>query len=163
MQRLGGVNHVTFITHDMDRLVTFYEEVFEAHKLMELPVPQLNGRHALIDVGGGTVLHPFEIPGSGQPGPGQPMFGRGRLDHFALQAPDNETFESLRERLVARGVSDGAITDFGVMRVLTFMDPDGLDVEIAHWVGGTDPAEIDMARATDEALFRGRADAAAKL
>ena len=130
---------------------------------MELPVPPLNGRHALIDVGGGTVLHPFEIPGSNQPGPGQPMFGRGRLDHFALQAPDAETFESLRERLVDRGVSDGVITDFGVMKVLTFTDPDGLEVEVAHWVGGSDPAKIDMARATDEELFPRRAETAAKV
>ena len=91
------------------------------------------------------------------------MFGRGRLDHFALQAPDAETFESLRERLVARGLSDGLVTDFGVMKVLTFTDPDGLEVEVAHWVGGSNPAEIDMTRATDEELFRRRAEAAVKV
>ena len=156
---LAGANHITFITRDMDRLAKFYEEVFDAHMVLELPVPDLNGRHALIDIGGGMVLHPFEIPGSNQPGPGQPMFGRGRVDHFALQVPDADTFEDLRERLVSRGLSDGTVTDFGVMRVLSFVDPDGLDVEIAHWVGGGGPAEVDMSRATDEALFRRRAAA----
>jgi hypothetical protein len=86
------------------------------------------------------------------------MFGRGRVDHFALLVRDAASLEALRERLVALGASDGVITDFGVMRVLNFTDPDGLDVELAHWVGGDDPGRIDMSRATDEALFRRRVE-----
>jgi catechol 2,3-dioxygenase-like lactoylglutathione lyase family enzyme len=38
---LAGVNHITFLTSDLDRLVGFYQEVFGARKLMELPVPNL--------------------------------------------------------------------------------------------------------------------------
>lgn len=36
------------------------------------------------------------------------------------------------------------------MRVLTFTDPDGHAVELAHWVGGVDPGDLDMTRATDD-------------
>lgn len=80
----------------------------------------------------------------------RPMLERGRIDHFALGAVDAETFERLRADLVARGHTDGAVTDFGVMRVLTFNDPDGHAVELAHWVGGVDPTDLDMSRATDD-------------
>jgi catechol 2,3-dioxygenase-like lactoylglutathione lyase family enzyme len=63
MGSLAGVNHITFLTSDLDRLVGFYQEVFGARKLMELPVPEPEGpgRHALITLGAGATLHPFEL------------------------------------------------------------------------------------------------------
>jgi catechol 2,3-dioxygenase-like lactoylglutathione lyase family enzyme len=82
------------------------------------------------------------------------MFERGRIDHFALHVADAQTFARLREDLLARGATDGTVTDFGVTRVLTFVDPDGHTVELAHWVGATDPSELDMSRATDEEIGR---------
>jgi hypothetical protein len=87
------------------------------------------------------------------------MFERGRIDHFALQVGDVQTFERLREALLARGLTDGAVTDFGVLRVLTFEDPDGHSVELAHWVGSADPADLDMSRATDQEIMARRATA----
>jgi hypothetical protein len=57
-------------------------------------------RHAFIEVGPHTVLHPFEVPGIEPPGP-RPMFQRGRLAHFALSAASEEAFRKLRRRLVA--------------------------------------------------------------
>jgi catechol 2,3-dioxygenase-like lactoylglutathione lyase family enzyme len=152
MSDLSGINHVTFLTADMDRLAAFYESVFGARRIVELPIPE-GGRHALIDVGAGATLHPFELPI--EPPSPQPMFARGRVDHFALNATDVDAFEVLRSRLVEYGATDGEVTDFGVMRVLTFTDPDGHTVELAHWVGGNDPAALDMSQASDEALTRG--------
>lgn len=160
MGLLAGVNHITFLTDDLDQLADFYEEVFGARKLMELPVPEPEGpgRHALIALGGGATLHPFELSRT-QPPPARPMFQRGRIDHFALNVADAETFAQLRDDLLRRGLTDGDVTDFGVLRVLTFADPDGHIVELAHWVGATDPAELDMARATDEEIVAHRAAA----
>jgi hypothetical protein len=63
---------------------------------------------------------------------------------------DVETFEQLRTKLLSRGDTDGIVTDFGVMRVLAFTDPDGHPIELAHWAGGIDPSEINMSTATDE-------------
>ena len=164
MSSLAGVNHITFLTSDLDRLVAFYGEVFGARKLVELPVPEPEGpgRHALITVGGGATLHAFELSRT-QPPPARPMFHRGRIDHFALNVPDPETFEQLRTKLVARGSTDGTVTDFGVMRVLTFTDPDGQSVELAHWVGARDPGEIDMSTASDEERTAQRTAASTEL
>jgi hypothetical protein len=87
------------------------------------------------------------------------MFQRRRIDHFALKVASADTFAQLRDELLARGMTDGDVTDFGVLRVLTFTDPDGHSVELVHWVGASDPEELDMARATDEEIIARRAAA----
>ena len=83
MQLLNDIHHLTFVTADMDRLISFYERIFEARVTVDLEEEGL--RHAFIEVGPHTVLHPFEISGL-EPPAYQPMFKRGRLDHFALNA-----------------------------------------------------------------------------
>ena len=52
-------------------------------------------RHAFIEIGPHTVLHPSEVPAAEVPGR-QPMFERGRLDHFALNAVSEEAFREIR-------------------------------------------------------------------
>jgi len=59
-----------------------------------------------------------------------PMFGRGRLDHLALQAASLDDFEEIRRRLRARGAADDFVTDFGAVLSLFFRDPDGLECEV---------------------------------
>jgi len=120
-----------------------------------VPEPDGPGRHALIGIGGGAALHAFELARAALQS-AQPMLERGRVDHFALHVADRETFERLRAHLVARGVSDGTVTEFGIVRVLTLTDPDGHAVELAHWDGGADPADLDFSRATDAELIARR-------
>jgi catechol 2,3-dioxygenase-like lactoylglutathione lyase family enzyme len=150
MVDISGINHIAFLTGDLDRLTRFYEELFGAQKVVELPIPEPEGpgRHALIAVGAGATLHVFEFAKIPPPAE-RPMFQRGRIDHFALNVADAETFDRLRAALVACGSSDGIVTDFGVMRVVSFSDPDGHMLELAHWVGGDDPTDLDVAGATD--------------
>lgn len=121
VQLLNDIHHLTFITADMDRLIAFYQRVFGARVTVDLEEEGL--RHAFIEVGPHTVLHPFQVPGL-EPPVGQPMFHRGRLDHFALNAASEEAFRELRRRLVAEGASDGMVTDMGSLLNLGFTDPD---------------------------------------
>jgi catechol 2,3-dioxygenase-like lactoylglutathione lyase family enzyme len=124
----AGIHHLTFLTSDIDRLIAFYEKVFDARVTFdrtedEGPVR----RHAFIEVGPGTVLHPFEVEGAVVPGR-QPIFERGRLDHFALHAESEEAFREIRRRLVTEGAhatEGGLVTDMGSMWSLSFHDPDG--------------------------------------
>jgi catechol 2,3-dioxygenase-like lactoylglutathione lyase family enzyme len=123
MTLLNGIHHLTFITADMDRLIAFYERIFEAKVAVDLEEEGL--RHAFIEVGPHTVLHPFQIPGVEPPGP-QPMFQRGRLDHFAFNAASEEAFRELRRRVVAEDADEGgAVTDMGSLLLFSFNDPDG--------------------------------------
>ena len=113
---LDGVNHIALLTRDMDRFIRFYQEVFDAQVVHD------NGQHGghvgermvIMALGGQSAFNVFEVPGNTQAQMIQtPMFGRGRLDHFGLNARNRETFEQARTRLMHLGASDGTITDFG--------------------------------------------------
>jgi catechol 2,3-dioxygenase-like lactoylglutathione lyase family enzyme len=78
-----------------------------------------------------SELNVFEIEGNTEADRQTPMFGRGRIDHLALQAASLEDFEQLRDRLMARGAADGFVTDFGPILSVFFRDPDGLECELA--------------------------------
>jgi catechol 2,3-dioxygenase-like lactoylglutathione lyase family enzyme len=118
------LHHLTFLTADLDRLIAFYERVFEAQVTL---VREDGGRrHAFIEVGPHTVLHPFEMPADDVPGR-QPIFERGRLDHFALNAASEEAFREIRRRLIEEGAhatDGGLVTDMGAMLSFSFHDPD---------------------------------------
>jgi catechol 2,3-dioxygenase-like lactoylglutathione lyase family enzyme len=141
---VNDLHHMTFLTADLDRLISFYERVFEARTTDR---DDGGRRHAFIEIGPHTVLHPFEVPASLVPGR-QPIFERGRLDHFALSAASEEAFREIRRRLIAEGAhatEDGLVTDIGAMWSLSFHDPDGGWHEVMWVKPGTSLAE-DMKR-----------------
>jgi len=114
----------------MDRLIAFYERIFGARVTVDLEEEGL--RHAFIEVDLHTVLHPFQVPGVELPKP-LPMFGRGRLEHFALNAASEEAFWEILRRVVEEGAGDGAVMDMGSLLNAGFTDPDGGEHEVV-WV-----------------------------
>jgi catechol 2,3-dioxygenase-like lactoylglutathione lyase family enzyme len=141
---LDGINHLTTLTADLDRLIDFYRRVFDARVTLDLEEEGL--RHAFIELGPATVLHPFQVPGVEVPQHPLPMFGRGRLDHFALNAPSEAAFRELHWRVVAAGASDGVVTDMGSLLIFTFADPDGAHHEVV-WTKPGVPAARTLPRA----------------
>jgi catechol 2,3-dioxygenase-like lactoylglutathione lyase family enzyme len=130
MQLLEDIHHMTFLTADMDRLIAFYERVFDARVTMDRDDDGL--RHAFIEIGPHTALHPFQVPGVDVPGR-QAIFERGRLDHFGLNCASEEAFREVRRRLIADGAGStegGLVTDMGSMLSFSFYDPDGAWHEI---------------------------------
>jgi catechol 2,3-dioxygenase-like lactoylglutathione lyase family enzyme len=125
---LSGINHVAVLTGDTDRLLEFYREVFDAtHDTLQA---QGDVRVSAVWIGATSELNVFEIAGNTEHERQVPMFGRGRLDHLALQAASIESFDEIRDRLLARGATDGFVTDFGHILSLFFRDPDGLEAEV---------------------------------
>lgn len=131
MTLVNSIHHLTFLTDDLDRLIAFYERVFEARVTLDLVEEGL--RHAFIEVGPTTVLHPFQVPGVEVPWAGRPMFSRGRLDHFALNATSEAAFWDVRRRIEAEGAVDGDVVDMGSLLNFGFIDPDGASHEVV-WV-----------------------------
>jgi catechol 2,3-dioxygenase-like lactoylglutathione lyase family enzyme len=127
-----GLNHVATLTNDSARLHRFYEEVFEAEVVRDGPeIEETSGvRLSIVKIGPWSELNVFEIEGNTEADRQVPMFGRGRLDHFALQAASLEAFETIRDRLIARGAADSFVTDFGPVLSIFFRDPDGLEGEV---------------------------------
>jgi catechol 2,3-dioxygenase-like lactoylglutathione lyase family enzyme len=128
VQLVDGIHHVTFLTEDMDRLVDFYERVFDAEKQFDMTEGPV--RHVFLKVGSTTVLHPFQMLEGPDPPPPSPMFSRGRLDHFALYAPSEEAFRELRRRIEAEGAADGDVRDMKSHWIMGYFDPDGAAHEV---------------------------------
>jgi catechol 2,3-dioxygenase-like lactoylglutathione lyase family enzyme len=129
---LKGLNHVAVLTRDASRLNDFYRDVFDAEILRDgSEFPEGEGpRLSIIKIGDWAELNVFQVEGNTEADRQTPMFGRGRLDHLALQAASVEAFETIRERLMARGAADDFVTDFGPMLSVFFRDPDGLESEV---------------------------------
>jgi len=125
---LNGVHHLATLTADMDRPINFYELVFDARVILDVEEEGL--RHAFIELGPDTLLHPFQIPGVDVPQGDVPMFARGRLDHVGLNAHSEAAFREVRRRIVAAGAGDGTVTDIGVVLSVSFTDPDGAGHEV---------------------------------
>lgn len=125
---LGGINHVAVLTADTARFLEFYRGVFDvAHEvLQDLP----GFRLTLVWVGPTSELNVFELDGNSEHAHQVPMFGRGRLDHLALEAASIDAFDEIRRRLMERGATDGFVTDFGPILSVFFRDPDGLEAEV---------------------------------
>ncbi len=126
---LSGVNHVAILTNDTDRLHEFYREVFDA--TVSYDRTEAEGmRMSIVDIGRTAAINVFEVAGNAEASRQTPMFGRGRIDHLGLEAASPEAFDTARERLMARGATDGFVTDFGPILSVFFRDPDGLEGEV---------------------------------
>ena len=127
-----GFNHVAVLTADTERFHAFYRDVFDAEVLEPFDAaPEGEGvRLSMVVIGDNVEFNVFEIEGNGEAARQVPMFGRGRLDHLALAAASLEDFETIRDRLIDRGASEGFVTDFGPILSVFFRDPDGLECEV---------------------------------
>ena len=129
MSVISGLNHVAVITADLGRFVDFYTRIFDMKEVFREELPGL--RHAILQIpGSSSWIHPAEIPGNPHATAERQMFERGHLDHLALTAQSRESFDQIRERLVAANASDGVVEDLGAFHTLWFQDPDGMRCEL---------------------------------
>jgi catechol 2,3-dioxygenase-like lactoylglutathione lyase family enzyme len=135
---LDGVNHVGIITDDIQRFVRFYKDVFDAEVSHQENIGP--GTLTMVDIGPRTELNVFEIHGDSAPDLTRgSMFTHGPIDHLGLQAANRDAFVEIRRRLMARGASDGFVTDFGRAHSVFFRDPDGLEGEVVLWLSRNGP------------------------
>ena len=131
MKLVDGISHVATVTDDLDRMVAFYQRVFDAEVSEVMEEEGL--RHQFVYLGDQVALHPFELSWK-EPDKRFEMFDRGRLDHFGVTAPNVDALLELRDRLLAENDGDGAtdaqIRDFGALYSLHYVDPDGVHLEI---------------------------------
>ena len=136
----SGCHHVATVTPDLDRLIAFYTEVFDAEVDLDMSEPGDHTRHALIALGGGFFLHPFQFAEGHGPAPTQDAFA-----HVCIAFDDMSAFEIARRRLVERQASEGRVRDFGRIKICSFTDPDGRGCEIG--IEGSGPVR-SMAEST---------------
>ncbi|CAO5177607.1 Glyoxalase/bleomycin resistance protein/dioxygenase [Frankia sp. AiPs1] len=130
-----GFNHVATITADMDRLIAFYVDAFDAKITFEMAAREDHPRMTILDLGGGAALNVFEAPGDAEKAentawnrrrPG----GRGPIDHYGLAVDSLATLEATRDRLRELGADTGEIQRLGSEWSLFFRDSDGMELEV---------------------------------
>lgn len=125
-----GFNHVATLTADMDKIVKFYTDAFEAKMTFEMEAGEDHPRMAILDLGGGAALNVFEVPPEDIIGDRRRQGGRGPIDHFGLAVDSLETLEATRDRLRELGADTGEIQQLGSEWSLFFRDPDGMELEV---------------------------------
>jgi catechol-2,3-dioxygenase len=125
MPEVPSIAHVTLTVSDLNRSVSWYQELFEAEILLdESPGPF---RRAVWLVGGHTLvgLHQFPDPADGV------AFNERRigLDHLAFGCSSRGDLERWELRLEELGIANGGIVDADYGSGLSFRDPDNIALE----------------------------------
>jgi len=134
---VDGMNHIAVLTADLDRFTAFWADT--CGLVFHEEIGDTPFRHGMLKLTYGAAIHVFEAPEElTGPVPMLPMFRRGRIDHFGLNAPDEHALRTVRDRLVDAGASDGTVTFFEAIPGLAddgllsvhIEDPDGGHSEI---------------------------------
>ena len=124
----SGVNHVAIMTSDTERVHEFYCDVFDASVFADQCHPGL--RFSIVNLGPLFQLNVFEFADRGEAETGGARFERGRIDHVGIEAASQDAFDTLRDRLITKGATNGFVTDYGAALGMFFSDPDGLELEL---------------------------------
>ena len=139
-----GFSHVTVVTPDLDRFRAFYEDVVGLRTAVVVRTTEPpHVRHAMLLVNDASIVHAFELPGYDPvaAGIGREMFARGRIDHLGFMVASVAELETVRDRLVAVGASDGTVIPHGPVHAVHFVDPDGLEGDINAVNTAWDPSQ----------------------
>jgi catechol 2,3-dioxygenase-like lactoylglutathione lyase family enzyme len=124
-----GINHVTTTTTDVDRMVRFYSEMFDAEKVFEGPAVDGYPRMAIVGLGAERYVKVVEDAAE----PAVPAPNTGVTERFGLAVDSFATLRELRERMLAAGAVLGEIERLPTQWVLAFTDPDGTPLQVcAH-------------------------------
>lgn len=126
----NGFNHIATLTTDLERLVGFYEQVFEAEVIFRMEAKGDHPRMWIVDLGGGAALNVFEVPADAILGEQRRQGARGAIDHFGLAVTTLAELEAVKDRLIAAGADIGEIQQLGNEWSLFFRDIDGMELEV---------------------------------
>ncbi len=127
-----GFNHVAFLTTDMDRTVSFYEQAFEGVVTFEVQKADEHPWMKIVDIGGGARINVFHVDDPAEIiGNRRQQGGRGAIDHFAFAVSSVAVLHDVKTRLLDAGAQEvGEVQQLGQEWSLFFRDIDGLELEV---------------------------------
>ena len=127
-----GLNHVAFLTTDMNKTVSFYEQAFEGVVVHEMKKTEHHPWMKIVDIGGGAMLNIFHAEDPAEIiGNRRQQGGRGAVDHFAFAVASLDVLREMKDRLESAGAQEvGEVQQLGGEWSLFFRDIDGLELEV---------------------------------
>jgi catechol 2,3-dioxygenase-like lactoylglutathione lyase family enzyme len=132
MPDIAGIHHINLTVRDLARSVAWYSRLFGAPKAFD-DVDEQQGwaKAGLRHPGSGLFINFTQHRGSAGEAFDERRTG---LDHVAFRVADRAELEAWRARLEELGVEHSPIKEAGYGDVLTFRDPDNIQLEIyAPW------------------------------
>ncbi len=140
MFRTNGINHLAFVTKDMEATIRFYTEVMNfpltvlsyAPEAMEGEegdeIAKSKIKHYFFDCGNGNNIafftwHP-KLP------PGYETMG-GDAHHIAYNVRTAPELDDARAHMVSKGLEVSPVLDHGYLKSIYTRDPNGIVVEIS--------------------------------
>ena len=128
---LTGINHLAFITDDMEKTIRFYRDLLE----MELNAGVGHGgyRHYFFKFGEAQVAF-FEYAGASpmeRKFHGSPTTKPLGFDHVSFTVGSREELFRFKDRLDAAGVEVTGAVDHGTIWSIYFFDPNNIPLEIS--------------------------------
>jgi catechol 2,3-dioxygenase-like lactoylglutathione lyase family enzyme len=130
MTKSTGFDHVATVTADLDRIVAFYQEVFDATVTLQIAASENHRRMVILELGGGAALNVVEQPADMILGDRTRSGARGPIDHYGIAVATRGDLQEMRERLIAAATDVGEIQRLGNTWSLFFRDPDGMELEV---------------------------------
>jgi catechol 2,3-dioxygenase-like lactoylglutathione lyase family enzyme len=123
-----GVNHVAFLTDDLERTIEFYTQVLRL-KLLRVRTDDADPRSTQVffDMGRGELLAFLRVYNMAT----KSAIGLGGFHHMALTI-GREQYEAARQRLDAAHVPYTTISH-EILDTITLKDPNGITVELSVW------------------------------
>ena len=125
MPDITGFSHVALTVTDVDRSFEWYERLLGIQKLFE---GEENGIHFCVTLHAASmVVLGFRHHGT----TAAERFSESRvgLDHFAFQTTNRAALEEWLQRLDELGIEHSEVKDTDYGSVLTFRDPDNIQLE----------------------------------
>ncbi len=129
---LSGINHLAFITEDMEKTIRFYRDLLGMELVAGIGHPDY--RHYFFRCGNTQVAF-FEYPGASpmvRKPHGAPTREPLGFDHVSFTVASRDDLFALKDRLEAAGVEVAGAVDHGTIWSIYFFDPNNIPLE-ASW------------------------------
>ena len=125
MPELEGINHIALTVTDLAVSRAWYEKLFDAAVMWEEESPPGHMMLVLFVPPLAIGLHTHDATQAGD------RFAESRigLDHFAFEVADRAALDAWAKHLDALGIDHSPIKDAPYGTVLTFRDPDNIQLE----------------------------------
>lgn len=150
-----GVHHLVFVCKDLKASHDFYTNAMKMRLTAAIhvpPMPQEDAMHLFYDMGGGNQLAffwfreaPAALPEQAHPASAAHVSAHGSMHHVAFEVDTEEDVLAWRDHLKGQNIKVTPMIDHDFCKSIYFQDPDGVQLEISHWVRVLDQRDIEEA------------------